>query len=149
MTRPRSTRSSVAVFQMLPKMGCSEKLLVQIAFSEIVDIQVSDTIFPTGVGNISKFGSTVAADIYSRFMIRVDCELGIWIVGFWRGGGAGVKDALVVAGQYSAGPGLMMEVKRILMTLGFVFVLELDIAELAVIRLFGLVGSGIWASKRG
>ncbi len=110
---------------------------------------MSDTIFPVGVGNIYEFGSTVAADFYGRFEICGDCELGIWVVGFVRGGGAGVKDALVVAGQYSAGPGLTTKVKRILMTLGFVFVLEFIVAELTMIRLFGLVGSRIWGSEAG
>ena len=131
-------------------MVCSEELLiVEMAFPEIVDIQVNDTIFPTGVGNIFEFGSTVAADVYGRFVICRDCELGIWIVRFVRGGGAGVKGALVVAGQYSTGPGLTMEVKRILMALDFVFALVFVVAELAVIRLFGLVGSRIWRSERG
>jgi hypothetical protein len=64
---------------MLPKMVCSEELLVEIAFSEFVDIQVSDTIFPIGIGNICEFSSTVAADVYCRFVICGDCELEIWI----------------------------------------------------------------------
>jgi len=64
---------------MLPKMVCSEELLVEIAFSEFVNIQVSDTIFPIGVGHISEFVSAVAADVYCRFVICGDCELGIWI----------------------------------------------------------------------
>jgi len=68
-----------------------------------------------------------------------------------RGGGAGVKGALVVVGQYSAGPGLTTEVKRILMTLDFVFAPEFGVAELelAVILFFGLVGSTIWGSEIG
>lgn len=64
-------------------------------------------------------------------------------MGFVRGGGAGVKGALVIVGQYSAGPGLTTRVKRILMTLEFVLALVIVVAELAVIRLFGLVGSRI------
>jgi hypothetical protein len=68
----------VAVFQMLPKMVCSEELfVVEITFSEIMDIQVSDTIFPIKGGNVSEFVSAVAADVYCRFVFCGDCELGI------------------------------------------------------------------------
>jgi len=64
-----------------------------------------------------------------------------------RSGSAGVKGALVVVGQYSAGPGLTTEVKRVLMTLDFVFAPEFGVAEWAVILFFGLVGSTIWGSE--
>jgi len=132
---------------MLPKMVCSEEFLVQITFPEFIDIQVSDTIFPIGGGKISEFASAVAADVYG--IICGDCELGILIVGSVQGGGVGVKGALVVVGEYSVGPGLTMEVKRILMSLDFVFALVFVFAELAMILLLGLVGSRIWGSEEG
>ena len=109
---------------------------------------MSDTVFPIGVEDICDFGPTVTADVCGIFVICGDCELGIWILGFVRGGGSGVKSALVVASQYSAGPGLMMEVNGIFMTYDFVFALVSVVAVEASILLFGLVGSRIRGSER-
>lgn len=126
----------MAMFQMLPKVVFSEELLVvEMAFSEIVGSQVRYTIFPIGIGNVWKFGSTVTADVYGSSVICGDCELGIWLVGFMRGRGAGVECAFVIACRYSAGPVLMMEVNRILMAHDFVLAFVSVVTEKAGILL--------------
>ena len=114
------------MFQMLTEMVGTKEFLRLVAFTKLVyTVEVGTPCFPVWGWLIGKLCATVTACIER-------CERG--------GGGRGLRlRRAVVGGRYiirrveraikavvedGTGPGMFPQMKRILMTLGFVFVLE-------------------------
>lgn len=102
---PFAASPSMAVFQMLPEVVCTEEFLGLVTLSELMHmVQVFRARFP--IGRIGEFFSTVAA--------YVSCSWSSW------GGMKGGRDT----GQGSTRPRMSAEMQRVLMTFGLVLVLE-------------------------
>ena len=90
---------------------------------------------------VSILSEPSARDIYNRIIweLYADYVRGLW----WRVSSPrrGVKGALIVIGEASAGPGFAREVRISLVVLSLVFAVELVVTVLTLIRLVGLVGS--------
>ena len=132
----------MAMLQMLPKMICTEELLALITLAELVDIrQVNDAFLPVGSGDVGEFLPAVAADVHGGYVVGGGGKLGIRIVRVVWCGGGGVEGAFISVGKGGTGPRVAADVEGVLVAFGFVFVLEFVVAVLAVVLLFGLVGS--------
>lgn len=114
------------MLQMLAEMVGTKEFLGLVAFAELMyTIEMRTTCFPIRCWLIGKLLPTVAASIEC-------CERGGWgwrlrrgrtVVGGWYISGR-VECAIETVVEGGTRPGVFPEVKRILVTLGFVFILE-------------------------
>ena len=116
----------MTVLQMLAEMVGTEELLGLVAFAEFMyTVEMRTTCFPIRSWLIGELCSTVAASIEccERGGRRRGLKLGRSVVGGWYVGRR-VEGAVETAVQGGARPGVFPEVKRILVTLGFILILE-------------------------
>lgn len=121
---------------MLPKVVGAIKLFARVALAELVRVlKVADAVLPVQVRNLP------GVPPRSReFVPAVPAR-----VGLARLGRAVVERALV-ARQRRARPAVSSDVERVLVSLGFVLVLESVAAKLALVLLLGLVNPSIVSS---
>lgn len=114
------------MLQMLAEVISTKELLGLIAFAKLMyTIEMHATCFPVRSWLVGKLLATVAASIicWERGGRRRGLRLGGTTVGRWYIGGR-VERAVEPAIESGARPGMFPEMKRILVTLGFVFILE-------------------------
>lgn len=118
---PLATGAGVAVFQVLAEVVCAEELLRLVALAELVDVvEVLGASLPArGIG---EFFATIAADIRATT-------------------GHGLVEGGLRACEGGARPGMVTQMKRVLVTLSFVLVLEPVRAVSAAILFLRLVHS--------
>lgn len=114
------------MLQMLAEMVGTKELLGLVAFAKLVyTVEMRATCFPIRSWLVGKLCATVAASIKccERGGRRWGLRLGRTTVGGWYVSRR-VERAIETAVEGGAGPGVFSEVKRILVTLGFIFILE-------------------------
>ena len=114
------------MLQMLAEMVCTEELFGLVAFAELVHtVEMRTPCFPVGSRLVGELCATIAASIEccERGGRRRGLRLGRTVVGGWYVGGR-VERAVETAVERRARPGVFPEMKRILVTLGFIFILE-------------------------
>lgn len=127
----------MAVFQVLAEMVGAEELLCVVALAELVHAgQVLEAAVPVRLREVGELLAAVPACVMGR--------AGVCLCG---GGARGVEGGLV-AWEGGAGPGVAAEVEGVLVSFGFVLVLEAVVAELAGVLLFQLVRAA-WDLVRG
>ena len=114
------------MLQMLTEMISTKEFLRLIAFAKLMyTIEMHATCFPVRSWLVGKLLATVAASIIcgERGGRRWGLRLGRTTVGRWHIGGR-VERAVESAIESGARPGMFPEMKRILVTLGFVLILK-------------------------
>ena len=114
------------MFQMLTEMVGTKEFLRLVAFTKLVyTVEVRTPCFPIWGWLVGKLCTTVTACIErcERGGGGRGLRLGRAIVGRWYVVGS-VERAIKTVVQDGTGPGVFPQMKRILMTLGLVFVLE-------------------------
>lgn len=116
----------MTVLQMLAKVVGTKEFLGLVAFTELVHtVEMRTAGYPIRSWLVGKLCATIAASIEcgKRGGRRRGMRLGRTIFGRWYSSGR-IERAITTAVKSGARPGVFPEVKRILVTLGFVFVLE-------------------------
>lgn len=114
------------MLQMLAEMVGTKELLGLIAFAKLMyTVQMRSTCFPVRSWLIGKLCATVAASIECRKRggRRRGLRLRRTVVGGWYVS-RGIERITEIAVEGGARPRVFSEVKRVLMTLCFVFILE-------------------------
>lgn len=116
----------MTMLQMLAEMVGTKELLGLVAFTKFMyAVKMRTTCFPIRSWLVGKLCATVAASIgrCERGGWRRGLRLGRTVVVGWYVGGR-IERAIGTTVEGGARPGVFPEVKRILVTLGFVFILE-------------------------
>ena len=116
----------MAMLQMLAEMIGTKKLLGLVAFAKLVNtIEMRTACFPIRSWLVGELCATVSASIVCRERCgrRWRLRLRRAVVGRRNISGS-VERAIEIAAEGSARPGMFPKVKRILVTLGFIFILE-------------------------
>ena len=132
------------MLQMLAEMVGTKELLRLVAFTKFVDaIEMRTPCFPVRGWLVGKLCATVTAGIEccQRVGRRRRLRLRRTAVGGWYVIGR-VECAIKTVVEGGARPGVFPKMKRILMTLGFIFVLEPIGAVHARVLLLGFVCPG-------
>lgn len=109
---------------MLTEVVGAEELLRLIAFTELVYVgEMLATGVPIGRGIVWKLFAAVSASIERRHRVQRRCRLTRAVFGR-RDGGRRVEGGVVLTAKDRTRPGMLAKVERILMSFGFVFVLE-------------------------
>lgn len=114
------------MLQMLAEMVGTKELFGLVAFTKLVyTVEMCTTYFPIRSWLVGKLCATVTASIEccQGSGRRRGLRLGRTVVGGWYISRR-IERAIETAVEGGARPGVFPEVKRILVTLGFVFVLE-------------------------
>ena len=129
------------MLQMLAKMVCAKELLGLVAFAKFMyTVEMRTTCFPIRSWLVGKLCATVTASIECRERggRRRRLGLGRTVVGGWYISGR-VECIIETAVEGGTRPGVFPEVKRILVTLGLILILEPIGAEVARVLLFRFV----------
>lgn len=132
------------MLQVLAEMVGTKELLGLVAFAKLMyTVEMRTTCFPVRSWLVGKLCATVAASIErcERGGRRRGLRLRRTVVCRWYVSG-GVERVTEIVVEGGARPGMFSEMKRILMTLGFVLILEPIRAEHARVLLFGFVYPG-------
>ena len=114
------------MFQMLAEVVGTEEFLGLIAFPEFMNLgKMTAACFPVWLREILEFNSAVPTNLSVGNGVR-GSELAVRVVG--EDGSGRVKSSFVIVGQRCTGPGVLAEMKRILMPFGFVLILEFVVA---------------------
>ena len=130
---PFSTFASVTTFQMLAKLVSTKEFLGSLACARFMyAIEMSTTCFPIRSWLVWKLFTTVEASIecWERGGRGRGLRLGGTVFDGWCVSG-GVECAIETPIEGRTRPGVFSQMKRIFMTLGFIFVLEPIRAEIA------------------
>ena len=114
------------MLQMLAEMVGPKELLGLVAFTKLMyAVKMRTTYFPIRSWLVRKLCATVAASVErcERGGWRRRLRLGRTVVGEWYVGGR-IESTIGTTVEGGARPGVFAEVKRILVSLGFVFILE-------------------------
>ena len=116
----------MTMLQMLAEVVSTKEFLGLIAFAKLMyTIEMHTTCFPVRSWLVGKLLATVAASIicWEGCGWRWGLRLGRTTVGRWHNSGR-VERAVKPAIESGARPGMFPEMERILVTLGFVLILE-------------------------
>ena len=136
---PLATRSPVAVFQVLSEVVCTIEFFTLVAFAELVDLgEVLAAGHPVGLRVVGELFATVSTNIdgcistllrrWHVASVRMRWHRRAWIEG-----------SSETSFQSGTGPRVTAKMERILMSFGFVLVLESIVAVLAEVLLLRLM----------